>query len=738
MKRMTIEAVYQDGVLRPTEPLDLDEGTHVRITIDTGAETEPGGVWASVLAWQERWPQVPTILPARLSGILSLEWTLFGLAMLVYALTRLWALDQFPIYFFTDEAIHPVQGTELIRNGLRDFERTLLPTYFKNGPLWNLSLSVYIHALTASLFGMSIWVTRATSALISLVGAAAVGFTLKYVFHNRFWWVGVLFMTITPAWFLHSRTAFETVLMVLFYACFLLFYLLYRYRSPSYLFPALLFGAATFYAYANGQAVMVVTGFLLLLSDIRYHFRHRRIALAGLVVLYMLALPYVRFRLTHPEAMQFQLRMLDSYWLRAIPIEEKLARFRDTYLYGLSPQYWFFTNTHDLVRHLMKGYPHILTVELPLALAGLGISLWRFRSSAHRAIIFACLATPIGAALVDVGITRVLAFVVPATLLACLGLDWLLSRVKSPPTVAVLNIVLSLGLSLTAFWMLRDALVNGPVWFHDYGLYGMQWGARPLFTDVIPGYLKRDPSIRVMVSPTWANGTDVLTAFFIREQDRPRVQMFNVDYFLSEKRPLDANMIHIMTALEYERALASGKFKSVEVERVLSYPDGSPGFYFARLTYADDVDAIFAVEKAERRQLVEGQVRIGDQMVRVRHSILDAGQLKDMFDGDRFTLARGMEANPFIIELLFPEPRLISGAVGDFGSMDLAWTIELYTLERQQPIVHGSTYRDLPPDPHIEVIFEGGPKNVSKIRMEILNLYAGQSAKIHIRELAFR
>ncbi len=142
-KQMTIDAVYQDGVLKPVEPLDLDENTRVRVTIELGAETGAGDVLTAVPTWQERWQRVQAIpglmarlrpegtgLPARLAGVFSLEWTLFGLAVLVYAITRLWALDQFPIYFFTDEAIHPVLGTELIRNGLRDFEHTFLPTFF--------------------------------------------------------------------------------------------------------------------------------------------------------------------------------------------------------------------------------------------------------------------------------------------------------------------------------------------------------------------------------------------------------------------------------------------------------------------------------------------------------------------------------------------------------------------------------------------------------------------------------
>ncbi len=74
------------------------------------------------------------------------------------------------------------------------------------------------------------------------------------------------------------RTAFETVLMVSFHALFLLCYLLYRYRSPRYLYAALVFGAATFYSYSIGQTIMLVSGVFSLISDWRYHLHHWRTA----------------------------------------------------------------------------------------------------------------------------------------------------------------------------------------------------------------------------------------------------------------------------------------------------------------------------------------------------------------------------------------------------------------------------------------------------------------------------
>ena len=451
-----VEAIYEDGVIKPLVPLDLTAGTPITLQIATRVpaphippeaplaaphEHVPGSVLptAPVPGVTEPRIQLPRFGNWMQAGVpwssLRAEFTradmlLLGFGLLIYALTRFIGLTRFPIYFFCDEAIHPNLATDLIRDGFRDHLGTLLPPFFLNDQAWNLSFSVYVHLVSVVLFGKSVVVTRATSVVVSILGATAIALTLKLIFHNRSWWIGVLVLAITPAWFLHSRTAFETVLMVSFYACFLCTYLLYRYRDPRYLYAALLFGAATGYSYTNGQGVMLVSGVLLLLSDARYHLRqNRHLLLNAALLLALLAVPLVRFRFLHPDATTNQLRSLYSYWFQHIPLSDKLATFSSNYFQGLSPSYWFFPNEDDLVRHRMKGMGNLALIALPFVLFGLGICLRQWRSSAHRALLIAVLAAPFSAALVGISITRVLAMVVPATLLTCLGFDQVLGLV---------------------------------------------------------------------------------------------------------------------------------------------------------------------------------------------------------------------------------------------------------------------------------------------------------------------
>jgi hypothetical protein len=686
----------------------------------------------------------PVARAAVLGGVL------FGLSLGIYAITRLWALDRFPIFFFADETANPLFAIGLIARGFRDASGNWFPLYFDAAAnRWTPLLSVYVHAVTLLLFGKSLFVTRATSAVFSLLAAASVGLILKQVFKLRFWWVGALLLGLTPAWFLHSRTAFETVIMVSFFAAFLLCYMLYRARSPRYLYAALVLGAAAFYTYSNGQSLMAAMGVLLLISDWRYHWEQRRIVARGLALGLLLILPLLIFRIQHPSAFGDTLRTIDSYLTQNITIAEKVQLIAQTYFYALSPQYLFLPNDHDLPRHTMLGYGHMGLALLPLVLVGLAISLWRWRSSPHRAVLLSALAAPVGAALVGVGITRVLALVIPTSLLAGLGLnailEWLSGRLAKwqPLSARAAGLVSAAAFVLLAWaslGMLRDALTNGPLWYHDYGLYGMQYGAEQLFGEAIPAELAADPNVTLMVSSTWANGTDEFVTFFLKPAQQARIMIRDLDYYTFSQNDL-TNAVLVMTPGEYQAAVADKKFKSVQVQRILPYPDGTPGFYFARLTYADDVAAIFAAEEADRQKPVEESFVLDGQTVTVRHSQFDAGQLRDMFDGDRFTLARGQEANPLMVELVFPQPRNLTGLTLDLGAMDyFSVTVTLTTADSAVPVVFSQPpYQHLPADPHVTLdlstIQGGAPVPVKTLRLEIKDLLAGRTAHIHVREI---
>ncbi len=271
----SIRARWAAGTFVPSEALDLPEGAEVEIILRpveaeaTGAQTGLGRRRWRWLSFGRRRPR--SLLGRRWPWLLFPQrrpWLLFGLSLLVYAACRLWGLDRFPIYFFADEAFHPVRAAELAQHGLRSAGGQLFPIYFEAAAQrWTPAFALYVHLLPVVLFGKTVVVTRATTALVSLLAALAVARLLARPFGARYWWSGVLLLGRMPAWLLHSRTGFETAMMTSFFAGFLYFYLRYRLDRPAYLFPAIILAAMTFYTYSNGQIVMGAAALLLALAD---------------------------------------------------------------------------------------------------------------------------------------------------------------------------------------------------------------------------------------------------------------------------------------------------------------------------------------------------------------------------------------------------------------------------------------------------------------------------------------
>jgi hypothetical protein len=131
-------------------------------------------------------------------------------------------------------------------------------------------------------------------------------------------------------------------------------------------------------------------------------------------------------------------------------------------------------------------------------------------------------------------------------------------------------------------------------------------------------------------------------------------------------------------------------------------------------------------------------VEVDGQTVDLLFSKLDMGAPANMFDGDVSTLARGLEANPFVLEFHFPEPRSIRGLSAVFASMDFIVTAKLFADERAEPKVYTQEFRGLPPDPHIDMAFDDAPSTVRKLRLEVLQLQPPTDVHIHVREVKFR
>ncbi|MEO8430933.1 MAG: hypothetical protein ABI592_05440 [Acidobacteriota bacterium] len=668
-----------------------------------------------------------------------LEWSLFALCLAVYAATRLVGITRFPAYFFCDEALQGNLASMLLDNGFRDHTGTLFPPYFLNDRRWAVSLSVYIHLLPVWLFGKSVACVRATSAAVTLLGAAAAGLALKEM-KSRLWWMAPLIVGVTPLFFVHARLGFESAMMASFFFCFVWAYFVYRNRDPRWIFVAFFFGACTFYAYTAGQGVMLVTGLAFLLSDLRYHLRlKKRLWIGALLFAVVLAVPYARYRRLHPGVVHDQLAVLDSYWLHPVPLSAKLKEFGRNYAAGLDPRYWFRPNDREFARHRMDGMAFLPPYFVPFVVLGIYACGRRFlRSPLHRAVLLTPFGVPFSGAVANLQILRLLAMIVPVVLLTAVGLDQVYEWLSRWRRRWVIAAACAAALAIQCANLTRLALTRGPTWERDYGLYGLQWGAPQVFA-AIREELVRSKDARVLVSSTWANNPAEFATFFLSSAERRRVVIGDIRAWDDRQTSLSGTEVFVMTPSEYELAKSKPKFELLPPLRTIPYPDGAPGFRFVRLRYAPNAAALFAEERTARAALREEIVTVRGESWSVRHSQTDMGSLPDLFDGRPETIMRGQEVNPLVFDVGFSRPRPLSGVTLVLGSMDRAHIRLLVTPDGGgEPRVGDLVITNRPPRASVFVPLPGGSVLSARARVEIADGNGVDPTFIEVGEMTFR
>jgi len=335
--------------------------------------------------------------------------------------------------------------------------------------------------------------------------------------------------------------------------------------------------------------------------------------------------------------------------------------------------------------------------------------------------------------------------VIPAAILVSLGIDGLVGWIRSQP-FAGRTPAFSVGWPLICavclvamnIVIVRTALVNSPTWYSDYGMYGQQYGAVQLFP-IIAEELKSEASSEIIISPDWANNPDEFVSFFLPERLRDRVSFISPMDYLTWKHDIGPASLFVLPAYDYELVRSSGKMVISPPSLVVPYPDGRPGFYFIRMHYVDRIDEILAAEREARAPLVQNSVIWDGQEVRMKHSLLDLGDASALFDHDRRTLIRGYEANPFVLEFEFSEPRRIGVIDLDLWRTDVQMTVTVVPAgSSQQKVEQQVVYRNLPEDPHIQLVLSGGPVLASALRIELLDVNAKYRARFHLTDLELR
>jgi hypothetical protein len=181
--------------------------------------------------------------------------------------------------------------------------------------------------------------------------------------------------------------------------------------------------------------------------------------------------------------------------------------------------------------------------------------------------------------------------------------------------------------------------------------------------------------------------------------------------------------------------MESDKVSVTTLERNVPYPDGRIGFYFVRMRYTEDAEAIFEEELEERKKPITDEVILDGELIEIQHPLLDMGEVENLFDGDTFTMVRTFQANPVLIILTFPQPRLMNGVSITTGTMDIILNVRLFDVEKGESITYSQAYTHLPNDPTVDLPFSDGSVMASTIVIDLLGLFEDPESKVHIREI---
>lgn len=750
----------------------LEAGTRARITVEildeTGQSLETGTVdlraptaqpLEETLVFQppvssentppmSEQPPLSVRLRQSLAGEQGLATWLFVLGLGVYLGARLIGLTSFPISFLADEARPTVLAMDLVRENFV-YEGIFLPTFFPNARGYNLGTSVYLNLFPALVLGESVWVVRGFAVLLSLWAAVSVGLILKQIFLKPYWWLAPLLLSVTPVWFLHSRTGLDSLAAVSFFAAFLYFYLRYRTEQPQALYYALIFGALTFYTSAPAQVVMAAMGLVLLLVDFRYHLANWRVTLRGAGLFILLALPYARFWLAHPLELGEDLQIAHVYLPGDTLWTEKVYQFYGAYLARLNPFYWYFPNGMESPLHAMGKQGHLLWITLPFALIGVVDAVQYAASPAWRVVVLAGLVAPLGAALTLQGVDAALFVVIPITLLTMLGvikgLEWgeALFAVRRgtgkvfPPSSIAPSRRLAWGLfgvlALLNGAYLANALINGPKWTTDYSLNGMQFGGRQVFEEMRV-LLQENREMKFKVATDWAVDLRVLARFFL-EEPLP-VEFENLSAYTSSHREIPADTRFVVPFNQFIEYSDTHKFV-FQVEHEILDPTGRPALVFVKVDYVPNIDDMLAEETAARRALIDAAVDFDGTTIPIRYPSLDIGEIPYIFDGNPETLIRTALANPLVLEMYLPAPRVVSGMEFQIGATLAQITVKISSDQNATPFVFTQELEGTLDNPSVFMDF-GETVTGSVIRIEIQDKRQDEPGHVHLWEVHLR
>ncbi|MHB8856305.1 MAG: hypothetical protein ACYC6K_06775 [Bellilinea sp.] len=657
-----------------------------------------------------------------------------GIGLLLAAAVLLIGLTRFPAQVTPDEVYPSLRAVELIRNGFEGEDGALLPAFLRGGTPYELGTGVYLQVLPQLFRPNTLTWIRACNVLLGLLAGLLMAAWLRFGLRLRYSWVLLPLLAGTPAWFYFSRTGLDIMLAASLLLAALSCYGFYRSGRLGFIYGAVTLAMLAFYAEPAARLAVPTTVLLLTLLDWQYHRSHWRLMRRAQILTAALCLPLIIFLLRHPDGMLQELAASGSYLVSNISNWQKVGQFFLALLNTVDPIAWLAVDPNLPVVDRMGPYPPFPLLLALFTIWGGWLAVQRLHRPEYRLLWIGLLSAGVGAAPFGGKLPQILPAAPLLAAFAVIGLhaalDWLAQRWrKMPGWLPAPALLLAAGGG--SLILLFSALTGSRNWLQDYGREGLQFGAAQVY-GAAQAYADSHPQRKVLVWSEWSNDPDALRRFFA-PYHLERIQNGFLDPFLYRRDPAIGQYAFLLPADLYTQIQTSGKF-DIGTIKSIPYPNGRPAFALVELAYTPQFEQILAQESAERRALVTGEVKLGNDPVTVRYPALDIGVPGNLFDGSRVSLVRTAAANPLVVELIFPQPRRLQGVLLLLGAEPIKVTAILNPEDGGKRLVYSLQTKASDTMKEAQVDFDGAHL-VSSLRLEVLDEEAGEPAHVHLWEI---
>lgn len=308
--------------------------------------------------------------------------------LVLFLFTRLYKIWEIPVSVYWDEASIGYNAYSIAQTG-KDEWGEILPLHFRAFGEFKLPVYIYAAALSVKLFGLNAFSVRLPAVLFSLGVVILTYFLAKKLSDSEI--VGLLasfFVSISPWFFIFSRTGYEATAGLMFYLLAIYLFLLHT-KNPFFLLISVISFILSAYSYNSFRIISPLTLAILTIFEIKNLTTDIRkltpIVIISVIFIFVSFFPIYRLYVYDTGNFRFNAVRVKS-----------TTNFFTNYLSHFSPI--FLLSGDKNLRSQQFGFGQIYLLDLPLILLGV-ISIYKSKLRYRFLPILLLLIAPIPAAI---------------------------------------------------------------------------------------------------------------------------------------------------------------------------------------------------------------------------------------------------------------------------------------------------------------------------------------------------